>query len=603
MGSRRLHPLLSATLWVAATAIVVYQLGILITAIWTLYPTAGLSVDVQGKVGRVTDLTPTLPATKAGLRKNDKLDLADGPTATFADAANGGTLESNTVYPVRLTDGRRLTVRTEQTTYSKRQPLQTAGMVSDFVAFLFSFILAIWFLTIRPGAMSLCLVLFTLGMPSAALTEPTIPPLVTKLTETIGTIIFQGGPSVAILMFALRFPNDSITGWRVLALRTATVFTIVLEVIILVRAMNVAFAGHDLDEVMTGPLEKVVAVSMFVAAALLLASLSGLSPERHNRLLWPVVTMAVAVVCQGFYLGFNDGDDWSVNPHLANLASAALLPAVIYALARDPSRVASKAAATAISGTMVLAAVAVTSIFDASFDKLAKYFNLGIPKDVVPAFGMLLSMGFGILVLVLHGRIKAKTDAVLTRSRREAIRALGQVGVALQEATSAETVWASLTKAPCDTLNLEGAAVFRHDTAEARFVRMAVTSCEAVDAIGEDDEVILRLRAQRALTEFEGDRSAPLSCQTASRMPFVAFPLLVEEELDGVALYGLNEDFGRLGTDAIGALQEFVDAATLALEHLQMTERKAAIGRLEREVAALRDEAVRVHDPNSRRHA
>lgn len=561
----------------AARAIVV---GILaLWAVASIAPSISLLWDPPGTLGFTADydghimsVEPGSPAAATGLAIRDKVNLAatafryrryvgqypGGYSFVKVDSAvtlsvlHNGELRRVTLLPVPL----------------QLTPLDKALVVVRLLGGLLFIVIAAGLVLLRPSPMTWGFFFYALAVNpgSNGLYFALLPAKLFVVARILYNVEIAVGYA-GFLMFALRFPHDVARGWR------STVERLLPYLIALLVARAI-YAG--IAALVLGVPSEVLAVAGWSASALMYFSGLGCfvatyleSPgEARQRIKWVIVGFAVGF--PAFVIAYSFGGTELLPPNRfwayeALTSLNALVPLTVgYAVFRhrviDVSFVISRALVYALLTSLL---VAIFSLIDYVLSAQLEAARAATVVEI----GTALALGFWLDAL--QRRANAIVDSVFFRSRRAAERRLERSTAALPFAQSAKTVDEIVVWEPVEAFGLAAAALFRK-TDGAAYARACDIGWDANDMaeLGPDDPIVLNAQAARAPVRIAEIHWTRKDLPHGSARPIVAFPLLVRQDLLGVAFYSAHAAGQDLDADEIGVLRALTDAAAYAYDHL-----------------------------------
>ncbi len=423
----------------------------------------------------------------------------------------------------------------------------------------------------RPGAMTLYLLAYGLGLPTQYKVTAFAPDWVLVLAEfmqaTFGTFM-----PYALLIFACLFPYGRPKGWLAYCV-PAALFLGGLNVAIQMYGdfsfyiLSVPSSAWDIAYRLYRALE--VALPIVICAALVTTYLAG-SPAVRQRAKWLVAAafFTQAVYVFDAYVSYYVTGLWTTqwlftDAELAAMTIPALFGLVVaYVVLRynvmNVGLVVSRTFVMGLfAGSLVMAFVAVEWFVGQQLHEDRVALPLGACVALLGAFIFASSLP----------RLERALNAIFFQRRLTAERQLRLEGQALQRVGTEEELYARIAEAPLRVLDLTSSAVFTVEGADIRPITM----------IGLNPSVIFDFVDLRAVASLLRSRRRTVSIAATLGpadghvdLPAAATPLTVRRRLKGFALYGAH----RSGEDIDDAerrnLDAFARAAAPTYERLEL---------------------------------
>lgn len=443
----------------------------------------GLSVNNDGVIVDVTDPFPDpsqSPAAVAGLVPGDRIDMKT------MNCRNPGSAACASVIPIMADDGEmgytrddfvaRLDIlagpgRTPRSVILKAAPapmgwLDKAILCACTLAGILVIGIAFFLVWERPGYMSWGFFLYAIWFnPGQDYTYYVLiqPWPAAVFAEQFWEAIVQGAAYAGLLVFAIRFPTDTLDpAWRK-AERAVPWLGLVI-------ALGTAASGASVFGIPTETLNDIVYSSGFVidamAIGVLLVRLPSLHPQDEQRMLWAIAGCAIGIpafliaeLCTATslpnaLLGFTPPQAVS---NLLYLLQGVMIYFVGTAIYRR--RVVSVAIPLRRGATLTL----LTFLLGVPILYLHEQITLYTEQRNLPPW--IWPLVLGPLVLVLLARLQdiaaEYTERVFNRRYHRARDTLHKSGLAIQKAASFGEIDRILTEAPAASLRLASVAVFR----------------------------------------------------------------------------------------------------------------------------------------------
>ncbi|MEO9169737.1 MAG: hypothetical protein ABI282_07830, partial [Candidatus Baltobacteraceae bacterium] len=519
---------------------------------------------------QVTNVSPHGPAAQAGIRVGDRIDLS---AMSMRDRRH----LYGAVYANSATPGEPLSLAVDSGGHRRDVTLRSrvlertfADNATDVILILSqcAFVLiASLLVLIRPGGMTWAFYIYsisTTGLSTLLNAYVSLPLFVLQF----GAASFFGGVrAAAFAIFALRFPRDSVSGWK----RGMQTSLIPIAVVLGILGFYAGTAPTVLGRI-TGGFNAFVAVIDFAVYALgvgafIFTYARAKRGDRH-RIKW-----IVAGLVTGFAgsVGF-DLIRWllpgavSIPLYNAMYSLNVFLPITLaYAIVRhrviDVNFVISRTVVYASVTTVVVALSGVTDWLSSRYFSAA---GVGTVAEIT------VSLGLGFWLDTLHKHVETFVDAVLFRSRRQAEVRLRRLARALPHVGSVEGVAEALVDHASETLRLSSAALFVRDE-KTGFVRVRSVgwSDENLAEVGEGDLMIAHLLSERKGIRLHEISWHARNLPEGAAVPVFALPFIVRRELKAFAFYGAHAHGEDIDPDEISALAELAVGASVAFDHIE----------------------------------
>jgi hypothetical protein len=453
-----------------------------------------------------------------------------------------------------------------------------------------------------PGPLAWLLLLYALSVPAArdqalfgGLPWEAYLALSLVVCDTLGGF----GPA-ALVLFALRFPDDALPAQRRRAAAAAVVLGIVLCAL---------WVSADVLTIVAGIGAKAIeiaypVVALLAVAATVVALFAGLRTEEgavRRRLHWLIVAIVLlplvqrvayflVAVAPGAYLAVERpiGFAWLAAEILGWVAIGyGVLEYRVVSLRFVADR-------TLVYGTLtalLVAAFAVAHWFVAHTLESA---------ELVPAVSLALALVFAFSFHALEERLGDFIESIFFAARHRAEQRLARSASMIAFASRVPAIADLLVTEPVDVLRLESAALFLRSG--GGYTRVAARGWPAgtATALDAEDPLLLALNAEPSAMRLTELRPSPTVFPDGAERPVLIVPIVVRRALLGVALYGEHAGGGWLDPDSIGALERLGSAAGPALVHLMLRRARRGERRLREELGAARAELAKTVDDLAR---
>ncbi len=442
-------------------------------------------------------------------------------------------------------------------------------------------VIAAWLVTVRPGWMTFALFLASLNAADSFLGGLPIPPPVSDGIHFVSTILTHNGFWPALIIFALRFPDDNVRGWRVRADRIAFAVAIGAETFLIANEL------HEYPKTLHGSFWGESAMAYFSAASLLVAA--GILVARYREgagrmqmqirlalfgmvlglcyLVYAMFLIAVRVPVVGYGTAFGLWAGFGA-------AAIAIIPAcTAYALVKssyiDPLFVLNRAtvfAATAVSLGASIAGV----------DWLIEHYLT--ETGTALALQAIATILLAFVMNSVHRRIEIIVERTLFRSRYDAAAYLRRLGASLALASNERVIEEALAVQAPEALGLASAALFRRN-GSSEYARVAAAGWHSADTafLEADDQLVRFLRSGRSPLQIRQARWSRSDVPHGNHAPVIAIPLIVREQMSGFVLYGAHTDHSKIDPVEEQHLVDLIDRACSAFDHVENASLRALL--------------------------
>ncbi len=537
--------------------------------------------------GVVTGVNPGSPAARAGLQVGDRLDETSMTPQELEDLIQVAAVQpaGRAVSFAVLHHGVRRTV----TLVSVPEPMGVAEvtlLIIDFIAG-FAFVgIGAAVVLLRPTIVSWSFFLFCLGAQSGSwsgLFIVTRAP-VTQYFELFATSVLYLG-QFALLVFALRFLQEPIGGWRLWMQRAVPFGAAVLLGLNTWENINSYFLGRPAETLTRSLIGFQAVIAIVVAFALINTYVRRTGAERQ-RIRWVVVGFAVAVVAaiiESFVFSEATNLPLIVQgtiPLLSIVAPIAVAYAIVKHRVIDVNFVVSR---TLVYGILTTLFVATFAFVDWFVGRVLDQTRWALIAEI----GAAIAIGFWLNGL--HARVDRFVDSVLFRRRHEAERRLARVARGLPHAMSTALVDKILVSEPPAALELTSAALFRrNDSGEYDRVAAIGWPDESLRALEADDSLTPHLQGESSALRLSELQWSTPGIPTGTARPALALPVMVRHQLDAIALYGAHSGGEDFDPDELQWLNSLAVAAGAAYDHLEADALRRELAESRRESESLR---------------
>lgn len=452
------------------------------------------------------------------------------------------------------------------------------GVIGTAIA-ITAVVIAAVLATLRPGIMTLCLLLPLIDLGNDLSTP-------CPVLNFISTVLSHNGLWVLLVVFAVRFPEDRVAGWRAVVQRIAVVVTVAMEATVIVSAIpvlsggQIAFSGAEKSfYILT------TAIAMFLTAVILLVRLTGVSPAERIRLRWAFLGAAVGTSGLAAYgviyaMGAETPSDVLIGITILFLPASAA-----YALLRtrftDPVFLLNRATVYAVTVAFLTVVVGIVDFLTGNFLS---------SRGVALVLEAAISIGLGFTLTTVRRRIEAFVEGTLFRRRHEASEFLRRLGTSLPLASTEETIHHALAVDAPRELELTSAALFRYDSETQCYVRRASSGWEPhhVSTLDAEDPLVRFLMIERQPLRTHDARWQRDDAPRGLAAPALAVPVLLRGRVAAFVLYGIHVDHSDIDSTETEEIMTLAERSAAALDHVEthalrtkLAEMQAIVARLE----------------------
>jgi hypothetical protein len=556
-----------------------------ISRLWSPLGSFGYSADPDG---HITSVAAASPAAASGLHAGDAIDIK---ALTFDVRRYGiGPLTLSATPGITIT----LPVRRDGADHPITMTSVAETMsVTDKVSVLLRTLGALIFVVVgaglvllRPSPMTWGLYLYAIGSNpgSDAVVDVTLPAGLYIVNWTLENGMIAVG-NVGFFIFALRFPQEALTGWRARANSVSPLlFATVVSVGVYTVVAPFAFgAPAEFATRMFFLLGTLVFAAGFIALLTTYFHVRGID---RQRIKWVILGFAIGL--PGFMLAvLFDVTSWVpfVAPYwfiglllcLNMLVPITIAYAVIHHHVIDVSFVISRAVVyTALTALLV----AVFALIDFEIGQKLSSAGLAVAIQVV------VSIAFAFWLNAIQLRINDFVDSTLFRRRHLAEKQLARIARALPHAHSTEAVDRMLVDEPVAALDLASAALFRTtDDGRAVLEREHGWPRSSSSTFDADDSLLLQLKAEQTPLDLREVRWHREDLPVATARPLLALPVTVRRRLAAFVLYS-----GHCGGEALDPTEQhsvgaLAVGAAAAYDHLEAESLRRRVIELEEVIA------------------
>ncbi len=552
--------------------------------IWHPTGVFGYGTNVDGVV---TGVDANSPADRAGIRVGDRLDEAAMTVQQrwdliqIPEVESPGITETFGLYHA----GERRTV-TIVSVPEPMTPTHQTVIVLQLVAATLFIALGAFIVLLRPDLATWGFFLFCVGYAPIGINEfnqINRAPLVVYANIALTTV--QNAGLAGLILFSLRFLQQSLSGWRRWAAFAAPLFFVSLSLAGAAETATTYIVGSPAEWIAHVVVAITAAGGLIVVVALLDTYIHRPGADRQ-RMRWVIFGFAVALISQ---LVVSIIQTEATNTPLIVSDALGLLGCVApmtvaYAVVKhrviDVNFVMSRTLVYAVLTTLF---VAIFAFIDWFVGRVLDQTRWALVAEIAVAIGV------GFWLNGLHARVDRFVDSVLFRRRHAAEHRLARLARGLPHATSVEMIDRSLVAEPFDALDLASAAVFRRDAAGS-YRRVAGHEWQDGTAteLATDDPLILHLQAERGAIRLSELHWARHDAPGGAARPSLALPIVVRHELAAIALFGGHRGGEDFDPDELSWLNSLAVAAGAAYDHLEADALRQELERVTRENAMQR---------------
>jgi hypothetical protein len=568
-------------------AIVIVANGLALPAlaqIWKSPGSFGLDVNSNWVVSSVDQ---GRAAALAGVQPGDRIDagsLSLGDRLALAASLSDAGFVSPPSHRISLGFIRDGALRSA-TLVSLPQPLSLT-LASDIIlnrltALVFTIIGAVLFL-LKPSRMTQAFFAFAVGSTAGSPLALTSLPAAAYLAGEVVTDIVAVAGTVGFVIFLLRFPNDSVTGWRQALDRGApaifvalVLFAIFIDVRFFVQAIGVRSLPSIFGAITT--------LLTTIGVVALLSTYFQLRGEGRQRIKWVaaalIIYYAVDLGIRHFPVSYN---------YALRVLYLSVPFSVAYAVLRhrviDVNFFISRALVYGILTSMI---AAIFTLIDFFFVRILDAGKIALAVEI------LVALAVGFWLNGLHRELDPLIDRLFFHQRYIGERRLKRAAIALPHAETASTIDDYLVREPLDALGLTSAALFTRSD-DGGFVREASVGWPdgTAQMMMHDDHIALCLAAEQSPLRLREVHWQRTEMPQGALMPVLAVPVLVRRRLRAVVLYGSHLNGADLDIDEIQSLHLLAQAASAAYDHLEAVTLREQVIEQRKEIEMLRAAAA-----------
>jgi hypothetical protein len=394
-----------------------------------------------------------------------------------------------------------------------------------------------------------------------------------------------------LAIFALRFPTDTVSGWRRTAER-ALLFSLPVLLPLSVWAFAGYMLGHPAPPAVQFVLAGLDVAGLAFVASIFVLTYMHASPDERARVRW---------VMLGLIIGFGAQLAWQIGSTVPGLAVAmpiwafnvaqsaqlAIALTVAYAIARNRIfDVRFFIGRAVVYGALTTGVVATLALVESA----AERFLAGTRLAVLGEAGVAVVVGLSLNTV--HKQLERFVDRSLFRSRIDAERRLTRITRGISHATSLEAIEHVVVHEPAQAFDLTSAAIFRREH-QGDFLRGDAIGWEdaTLESIGEADPLVLQLLGANEPLPIHDIGLDPSALPFGPKHPVFVLPMIVRSDIVAILFYGPHASQETLDPSEMETLERLVSAAASAHDHAHAELLQKKVVELEGQVRELRMEA------------
>ncbi|MBV8601800.1 MAG: bZIP transcription factor [Candidatus Eremiobacteraeota bacterium] len=549
--------------------------------VWPIY-VFGYYTDTTGTI---TTIFPDSPAEKAGLRLGDRVLVKD-----FAQADRKGGLIGRTYSaynPIRHMSIVRDRVRMSVEIKGVAESLATRGVIllREIVA-LITIAIGMLLAIVRPNRATLGFFHFVVGgdVYPNALTNIWLDYPWRMIVDMVNDVLVAGA-GIGLFMFALGFPRDIPTRWRIPADGIAGIVWLISSVLFLwsdIGPTYGAWTNANPAAHAYAVLQTTIAVLAILVFVITLFRTRGAD---QVRVAWVVVAFMIAVlgelVAERFYPG-----TLKYYQYVALLALP-ILPA--FAVSYGVTRYHILGIDFFVNRAIVYAAMttAIVCVIGLMEEGFSYWFVMN--TNLAYAIIIAITLVFGTFFGKIRDGIRFVVDRLMFRDRLDAHDRLDAIARELPHAIDRERIEYALTSEVQQALDLRCAALF--ELRGDRYVIVADAHWPPSAAWVPSDDPTLQRVARLGIAEFLRERDwIGWSPDLRAVTPRVAVPIEVDAGAPFIAVYGVEQSGVDIDVDEVRALERLATGAAVGFSSLRTRELAEHL----EELMVLREENARL---------
>ncbi|MBV8372162.1 MAG: hypothetical protein JOY69_02790 [Candidatus Eremiobacteraeota bacterium] len=514
-------------------------------------PSNGLSTDFDGII---TDVASNSPASAMAIVPGDEV-LAPLPRGLFHDPPP--------VLTFRLRHGatvRTLTLVPKPVAYTAPQKVRLLALSLAYLIFVF---VGSVVLLLKPNAMTWSFYLYCVLRRYGDLGFYWPGASVFFWFNFLAFAVLGGMNCALVTIFALRFPNNRLDGWRRLVHRAVLPLTVLLPaawLFVLIRLYFYGLASQHIVDVLVW----ITSLVYLAAAAIFLLTLVQSRGDERQRMRWILIFPTFLVLRVIAINSPVSVPDWVTD---ALVAVAVCIPiTVAYSVMRrrvfDVEFAISRAL---VYGTITTLVAGIFLLIDWFMGKEFAQTRFTLTAEI------LVALAVGSWLNMLHRNVDRFVDSTFFRQRHLAEKRLAKAAAALFRAESHDAVDQFLVYEPVQALDLVSAALFHRDEAQQTYVREVAVGWtdSAAGRMTSKDPLVLHLLVDGTPVRLSDITWAAREQQTLSNA-VIAMPVMLQDRLISIVLYGPHRNGADIDPDEIQSLLRLVERAGAAYDHIEV---------------------------------
>ncbi|GAC1539864.1 MAG: hypothetical protein NVS2B17_15580 [Candidatus Velthaea sp.] len=474
-------------------------------------------------------------------------------------------------------------------------PTALAAKVAEFLVFAIWSVTAAWLYSMRPSTLTLAFYFssWSFGIADQFFVAQ-FPPSVRHPLIALMSAGFGNASNVMLVVFALRFPDDAVTGRRRLVER-------VVLALVAIGFSSDLFSGY-LSSLrvswlvlwLEGASTWAAIVSLTAAATVFVIGFAHTTGVSRARLRWAMVGISVPLVANVL-----EATIVAVHPQISALSPVltlsylALPPSVTYVLTRtrfvDPRFTLNRATAISVTGSALV-------LFIATADWVtSKFVSQRVATDTIDAA---VAIGVAITLNAAHRRIERTIERVLFARKHRAEHRLRFIGSALRFATAEDVITQALVSDVARELQLASSAFFRFNASARVYERVRSIGWSDTDDtfIPENAQVVRFVKAERDAIDLHEWRLDGLIVPRDQAEPRLAVPVLQRDEVTAIVLYSSHSDHTDLDISEKQLLCDLAERSASALDHIEALELRIALAAIRGKITVPDPQFVAEHE-------
>ncbi|MEO8848710.1 MAG: GAF domain-containing protein [Casimicrobiaceae bacterium] len=532
--------------------------GSMVWGVWHPYGYFGeVNIDSDFRVSNVAEKSAF---AEAGLRIGDVIDPAGMTLLERMAVLQDRAVPVHTQVTLPVMRGAERVILTPRA-HSERlqdEPVLVYKRVAGILCILLGVAL-VWY---RPGAATWAFFVFSLTALDYNITIASALPTLAFCFVWLSTKVIEATVAPSILLFGWAFPENQ---WEHVpnGIRVVAMAMFLVSAAIKLNGPLRALLFLDL-----GTYPSLQSLDSWITYAAVAASALGLlvayrrSKTDRQKTLWMGAALVFAAL--GWYVpqALPDGAFGISHPGYFHLLRLFVPAALTYAIVRyrvlDIRMVIAHGALVSAVGGLITVAFLIVEFYFPPETEAAR------------AIQLLVAVGAGLGLRWVHGRFHHVIEAWVFRGRHRALHAMERLAEKTVKARSLSMLVDMGTRRAKQILRLEFALVYARSPG-GKLVLVGDSSAHRhfPDCIGRQDLIVRRMVRTGRPTRIQTD-AHPHQKDSADLRRALAVPIVVNDQIHGVALYGFHRNGAALDDDEVGALVRVTRAASTAIDRLRM---------------------------------